>query len=98
MDTANPVTLQLFGTEGTATVRGGQLFVESANLPGADGRTPWTDLPEPLPHAFELFLDALTGRQGVELVGAREAAERSAAMEALYAGAARRAWVEPARG
>jgi predicted dehydrogenase len=96
VDTGNPVSLQLAGTEGWALVRDGRLFVQSANLPGADGKEPWTDLPPALPHAFELFLDAVVGKPDVELVGAREAAGRSAVMEALYAGAARRAWVSPA--
>jgi len=96
VDTGNPVSLQLAGTEGWALVRDGKLFIQTSNLPGADGKEPWTDLPTALPHAFELFLDAVVGKSGVELVGAREAAVRSAVMEALYAGAARRAWVAPA--
>ena len=49
-------------------------------------------LPEQLPHAFELYLDALTGQQA-PLVTAREAARRSAVMEALYAAARQGSWV-----
>ena len=63
-------------------------------LDGADGKTPWTDLPEPWPHAFDLFLDALTGKQGVPLVGVQEAAYRSTVMEALYRAAEARCWVD----
>jgi len=98
VDPGNPVSLYLTGTEGWAMVRDGQLFVQSPHLEGADGKSPWTALPEALPHAFDRFLDAVAGKAGVPLVTAREAAERSAVMEALYAGAARREWVPPLRG
>jgi hypothetical protein len=47
-----------------------------------------------LPHAFELFLDAVVGRPDVPLVGAREAAYRSAVMEAMYCAARERTWVK----
>jgi hypothetical protein len=54
-----------------------------------------------LPHAFELFLDALLG-QDVPLVGAREAALRSSVMEAMYEAAKTETWVDmnrqPAQG
>lgn len=94
VDVANPVTLVLSGTQGHAHVVNGDLFLQSELIPGADGKTPWKDLPEPWPHAFELFLDALVGKPGVTLVGAREAAYRSAVMEALYRGAKECAWVK----
>jgi len=94
VDIANPVTLLLSGTQGHAHVVNGELFLQSELIPGADGKTPWKDLPEPWPHAFELFLDALVGKPGVTLVGAREAAYRSAVMEALYRGAKECAWVK----
>ncbi|HEU5328496.1 MAG TPA: hypothetical protein VFU78_10410, partial [Thermomicrobiales bacterium] len=51
-------------------------------------------LPDMLPHAFDLFLDALAGKPNVPLVSAREAARRSALMEALYTAARERRWVE----
>jgi hypothetical protein len=54
-------------------------------------------LPEKLPHAFELFLKAVQGDRGVPLVGATEAAERNAVMEAIYAGSAGKKWVKPRR-
>jgi len=94
VDVAHPVNLLLSGTEGHAAVINGQLFFTSAQVPGADGKSPWTQLPSALPHAFSLFLDALLGRD-VPLVGAREAAYRSAVMHALYTGAATRSWVTP---
>ena len=97
VDVAHPVSLIVSGTEGHAHIENGQLFVKSAKLAGADGKTPWTDLPAAWPHAFELFLDAVAGREHAPLVTAAEAATRSAVMEALYAAARRQQWVEPAR-
>jgi predicted dehydrogenase len=94
VDLANPVALELSGTQGYAWVVNGQLFYKSECVPGADGKEPWTALPEPWPHAFELFLDALVGKDGVPLVGVREAAYRSAVMEALYLGARAKTWQE----
>jgi len=95
VDVANPISLVLSGTEGHAYVANGQLFFQSKNVPGADGKAPWTDLPEAWPHAFDLFLDAVAGNAGVPLVGVMEAAYRSAVMEALYQGSRQQAWVEP---
>ena len=94
VDVANPVSLILSGTQGHAYTAGGQLFFQSALVPGADGKTPWTDLPEAWPHAFDLFLDAVTGKPDIPLVGAREAAYRSRVMEAMYRAARDHTWVE----
>jgi predicted dehydrogenase len=96
VDVAHPVSLVLSGTQGHAYVANGQLFFQSEHVAGADGKTPWEALPEAWPHAFELFLDAVNGVDA-PLVGAREAAARSAVMEALYAGARTGAWVTPVR-
>jgi predicted dehydrogenase len=98
VDLANPVPILISGTEGHAYVCQGQLYyksaaLEKAGIVGADGKEPWTDLPENLPHAFELFLDAMLG-QDVPLVGVREAALRSAVMEAMYEAAKTKTWVE----
>ncbi len=93
VDLANPVTLELSGTQSHAVVVNNQLYFKSETVLGADGKEPWTDLDEPWPHAFELFLDAINGKEGVPLVTAREAAYRSAVMEALYKGAETCAWV-----
>jgi predicted dehydrogenase len=92
VDLANPVALELSGTQGYAWVINGQLFYKSECVPGAEGKEPWMDLPEAWPHAFELFLDAVVGKTGVPLVGAREAAYRSAVMEALYAASRAKTW------
>lgn len=94
VDVAHPISLVLSGTEGHAYVRNGELFFKSAHVAGADGEQPWSDLPEAWPHAFELFLDAVVGKQHAPLVSAQEAAARSAVMEAFYRGAREQAWVE----
>jgi len=94
-DVANPVQYLVSGTEGHAAVIDGKLFFQSKRVDGADGKEPWTDLPEPWPHAFELFLDAVGGKRDVPLVTAYEAAYRSAVMEAMYEGARTGQWVKP---
>jgi predicted dehydrogenase len=95
VDVSNPVTLEVCGTEGHAHVVNGELYFQSATVAGADGKKPWRTLPAALPHAFELFLDAIAGQVDVPLVSAREAATRSAVMEAMYQGADRRTWIAP---
>jgi predicted dehydrogenase len=96
VDIANPVTLIVSGTEGHAHVVNGQLFLQSKHMEGADGKAPWTDLPEAWPHAFDLFLGAVVGKSGLPLVSVQEAAYRSAVMEAMYRSSERKCWVEPA--
>jgi predicted dehydrogenase len=95
-DLANPVSLLISGTDAHAAVINGELFLTSKKLPGADGKTAWRDLPPKQPAGLDAFLDAVTGKPAT-LVRAREAAYRSAVTEALYDGAARRAWVSPRR-
>lgn len=92
-DLQNPQPVLISGTGGLAYVDNGKLFVKSDNLDGADG-SEWTDLPDALPHAFVLFLEALLGKP-VPLISAKEAAERSAVMQALYQAAHSNAWVQP---
>ncbi len=95
VDVSNPVTLEVCGTEGHAHVVNGELYFQSATVAAADGKKPWRTLPDALPHAFELFLDAVAGQPDVPLVSAREAATRSAVMEALYQSADQRTWITP---
>jgi len=94
LDVANPYTLQLAGTEGHALICDGKLYVTSKHIEGADGKQPWTQLPPAWPHAFDLFLDAITGKPNVPLVGAKEAAYRNVVMEAMYTGANAGTWVK----
>jgi predicted dehydrogenase len=94
VDVAHPVTHFVSGTRGYAYVAGGKLYYQSEHAPGADGKEPWEKLPEAWPHAFELFLDALNGKQA-PLVGIDEAAVRSSVMEAMYEAARTKSWVTP---
>lgn len=95
LDVANPVSLLISGTEGHAHVDAGKLYFQSSKVPGAEGKEPWTDLPAPWPHAFELFLDAVMGKPDVSLVTPTEAAMRSSVMEAFYKASQTRKWVAP---
>ena len=98
-DLANPVTLTVSGTQAHAAVVNGQLYYTCEKVPGADGKEPWTQLPEAWPHAFELFLDAVGGKPRADrpLVSPAEAAYNCAVMEALYQGARAGKWVAPKR-
>lgn len=98
VDVQNPVTTLVSGTEGHAYVCEGQLYFKSSHVEGADGKTPWLDLPEAWPHAFELFLDAVNGGSTENLVTPREAAARSTVMEAMYTAAREARWVAIAAG
>ena len=93
-DVANPVPFLISGTEGQAVIFGGDLYFGSAQVAGADGKTPWTQLPSSRPAGLDAFLDALAGKDAA-LVGVREAAYRSAVMEAMYEGARESVWVKP---
>ena len=95
VDVLRPLPVLVSGTQGVAYVDNGKLFVKSDNLPGADGGE-WTDLPDELPHAFTIFLEALLG-EPASLISAKEAADRSAVMQALYQAAETNAWVIPQR-
>jgi predicted dehydrogenase len=98
-DPVNPVSLVVSGTQAVAAVVNNQLYLTSEKIPGADGKQPWTKLPEPWPHAFDLFLDAITGKPHLDkpLVTPAEAAYNCAVMEALYHGARAGKWVAPKR-
>jgi predicted dehydrogenase len=93
-DVSNPVSLEIAGTEGHATIMNGQLYFQSKKVEGADGKHPWTKLPAGQSHPFERFLDAITGKPDVALITAQEAAYRSAVMDALYEGAKGQKWAE----
>jgi predicted dehydrogenase len=98
VDIADPVTYLVSGTEGHAAVINDQLHFVSKKDARFDGSTVVRkhELPENAPHAFELFLDALEHKDlPVALVGAREAAYRSAVLEAMYEGAKNNTWVAP---
>ncbi len=92
-DIANPVSLLISGTEAHAAVINGELFIVSKGL-NSDGKQPWAGLPPAKPAGFIAFLDAITGKEAT-LVTPREAAYRSAVMEAIYEGAKHNNWETP---
>ena len=94
LDIARPFRLQISGTEGHAIVMGDDLYFQSEHVEGSSLENIWTDLPEQKPHAFTLFLDALTG-QNVTLISADECAYQNAVMEAIYKANETRTWVKP---
>jgi predicted dehydrogenase len=98
VDHADPVKYLVSGTEGHAAIIHDKLHVVSRKDARFDGSSPVrnNEMPAQGPHAFELFLDALVGKNlVVPLVGAREAAYRSSVMEAMYDGAKSNTWVAP---
>jgi predicted dehydrogenase len=96
VDVANPVSLLISGTEGHALILNGELYLQSKHLEGADGKQPWKKLPEAPPAPLNQFCDAIGGKQGMPLVRPSEAAARVSVMEAMYLGAKKHAWVDPA--
>ena len=94
-DVSNPVTLEICGTEGHATIMNDQLYFKSKHVPGSNDNRPWTQLPPGQPIPLEQFIDALTSKKNVPLITADEAAYRCAVMEALYRGAKNNDWEKP---
>jgi predicted dehydrogenase len=93
VDVANPVTLVVSGTEGHAAIINDQLFITGKKIEGADGKTPYTRLPEAPPAPMHQFVNAIKG-QPMPLVAPLEAAKRVAVMEAMYQGARDHKWVQ----
>jgi predicted dehydrogenase len=96
VDVANPVTLQIAGTEGHALIVHDQLFFESKKVAGSKPKEPVTALP-PAPKVPMLqWLDAVSGQAGQPLVTPTEAAARVAVMDAAYAAARTGSWTKVA--
>ena len=89
-DIDNPVTAEVCGTEGHAVIINGKLHYHSKHADGSDLKNIWNDLPPAKPAGFPAFLDAVTGKPA-DLVNVRDAAARSAVMEAMYVAAKRQA-------
>jgi hypothetical protein len=87
--------MEVAGTEGHAAVVGNDLYFWSKHVEGADGKQPWKQLPDGLPHAFDLFLDAVAGQKDLPLIPAQHAAYCGSVMAALYEGATKNDWVQP---
>jgi len=96
VDVANPVTLQIAGTEGHAVIVQDQLYFESKKVPGSKLAEPVKGLPPgPKPPLLQ-WVDAVGGQKDQPLVTPREAAARVAVMEAAYASARTGRWVSVA--
>jgi predicted dehydrogenase len=95
VDVANPVTLEISGTEGHAVIVNEELYYQCQKVPGADGKNPWKLLPQASPLPMHMFVDAVGGKKALPLVSPHEAAARVSVMEAMYQGARTRQWVKP---
>ncbi len=93
VDVANPLTLQIAGTEGHAVIVQDQLYFESKRVPGSKLAQPVAGLPPGPPPPLAQWVEALGGKKGGPLVTPREAAARVAVMEAAYSSARSGAWV-----
>jgi predicted dehydrogenase len=96
VDVANPVTLEVSGTEGFAVLLNEEVYYKSRKVDGADGKKPWVQLPAGYPLPMDMFVDAIKGRKDLPLVTPREAAARVSVMEAMYQGSREHEWVKPA--
>lgn len=88
VDVSSPVSLELCGTNMHALVRRGEVFISTPYAQDVKAA-----LPPAMPHAVELFCDALTGKD-VALVDVKEAAARVTIMDTLYESAKQRKWLE----
>lgn len=93
-DVADPMRFYISGTEGNAALINGNIHFTSKPA-GFDNSQPLrkNELPADLPHAFELWCEAIGGKK-VPLVTAKEAAYRSTVMEAMYEAAKTGTWVK----
>ena len=93
VDLDMPLTAEVSGTKAYAYVMKDDLYLVSDDIKDAHGKSPFKDVPERLPHAFELFLDSVNSGEKTNLVSPKEAAYRSTVMEAIYEAAATRKWI-----
>jgi predicted dehydrogenase len=96
VDVANPVTLQVAGTEGHALIVQDRLFFESKKVAGSTLKEAVTALPAAPKAPMLQWSDALSGQAGQPLVTPREAADRVAVMDAAYASARTGGWTKVA--
>jgi predicted dehydrogenase len=94
VDVANPVTLQIAGTEGHALIVQDKLYFVSKRVPGSSLDVPVQALPQGPKPPLRQFVEAVAGVAGQPLVTPREAAARVAVMEAAYASAQTGQWTK----
>jgi predicted dehydrogenase len=93
VDVANPLTLQIAGTEGHAVIVQDRLYFESKKVSGSRLAEPVAGLQPGPKHPLQQWVDAVSGQPGQPLVTPREAAARVGAMEAAYESARTGRWV-----
>ncbi len=81
VDVANPVTLEISGTEGHAVIFRDQLYLQTTDR---KDRQPVTSLPAAPKLPLHQFVDAISGKPGQPLVNPTEAAARVEVMEGMY--------------
>lgn len=96
VDVANPVALQIAGTEGHAVIFDDRVHFESQRVEGSRLTRPVGKLPPAPENPLQQWVDAVAGRGGSPLVTPAEAASRVAAMEAAYESARTGRWVSVA--
>jgi predicted dehydrogenase len=96
VDVANPITLQIAGTEGHAVIVQEKLFFESKAVAGSKLDSAVTDLPPGPKAPLPQWVDAVAGATGQPLVTPREAAARVWVMEAAYESARTGQWTRVA--
>lgn len=95
VDTAKTASLEVSGTRGCAVVLADRdLYLTTPDLPGADGRSPWKDMPPGIGHPQELFLRALLDRNEQHLVSPEDAAAATAVIHSMMEAAASSQWMD----
>ena len=92
---SNPITFEICGTEGHAWFLHDYCYLQSKKVEKATGRRPVGKMPKSWQNVLDMFIDAVLGKPDLPLVTIREAAYRSAVMEAMYQGAKEKKWVTP---
>ena len=92
VDHANPNQVEISGTKGHLRVTNGRLYLRIP-LMDTDASQARDDLPESLKHPFELFFDAVAGKD-VPLITANEAAAVNNLVTQIYRAHDEGIWVE----
>jgi len=96
VNVANPLTLQIGGTEGHAVIVHDRLHFESKRVAGSKLSEPVASLPVAPRAPLLQWVDAVSGQAGQPLVTPREAAARVAVMDAAYESARAGRWTSVA--
>ena len=92
IDVAQPYTIFVSGTKAHARTTNEQLIINE-NKEGKKIERIEENLPETLPHAFDLFLNSLIDNNTKNLVTPTEAALRSSIMESIYQSEKEKKWI-----